>query len=118
MADRIHILIVEDDPFIVDVIVASLESEYRVSSVDTVGTALAFLRTSHVDIVLVDTGLPDGRGTEVACFASTLGAAVIEMSGYPQVIDNLERSERLYLLKPFGVQALLSAIKDALHKAQ
>ena len=54
MADRFHILIVEDDPLIVDVMVASLESDYRVSSVNTVGAALAFLRTSHVDVVLID----------------------------------------------------------------
>src|SRR4051812_39204822 len=113
MADRSHVLIVEDDPLIVDVMVASLESDYRVSSVNTVGGALAFLRTSHVDVVLVDTVLPDGRGTEVACIARNVGAAVIEMSGYPQVMEDLERSERLHLLKPFGVQVLLSTIGNA-----
>ena len=72
MANRFHILIVEDDPLIVDVMVASLELEYRVSSVNTVGAALAFLRTSHVDVVLIDKILPDGRGTEVACLANDL----------------------------------------------
>jgi DNA-binding response OmpR family regulator len=100
----------------VDVLVASLESDYRVSSVSTVGTAIAFLRTSHVDVVLVDAVLPDGWGTEVARLASDLGVAVIEMSGYPHVMDDLERSERLHLLKPFGVWALLSAIGNALQK--
>ena len=59
MADRSHILIAEDDPLVVDVMVAALELDYRVSSVNTVGAALAFLRTSHVDLVLVDTVLPD-----------------------------------------------------------
>ena len=116
MTNRSHILIVEDDPFIVDVIVASLESEYRVSSVDTVGTALAFLRTSHVDVALIDKILPDGRGTEVACFADGLGAAVIEMSGYPNVMEDLEHSARPHLLKPFGVQVLHSTIGRALRR--
>ena len=114
MANRFHILIVEDDPLIVDVMVAALESEYRVSSVNTVGAALAFLRTSHVDVVLVDNVLPDGRGTEVVRLASGLGAAAIEMSGYPQVMEDLERSDRLHLLKPFGVQALLCTVENAL----
>ena len=117
MASRCHVLIVEDDPLIVDVLVASLELEYRVSSVNTVGAALAFLRTSHVDVVLIDSVLPDGRGTEVACFADGLGAAVIEMSGYPQVMEDLEHSARPHLLKPFGVQVLLSTIGHALHSA-
>ena len=84
MADRFHILIVEDDPLIVDIMVDSLESEFRVSSVNTVAAALAFLRTSHVDVALIDKILPDGRGTAVACFADGVGTAVIEMSGYPQ----------------------------------
>src|SRR6185437_16681456 len=114
MANRFHILIVEDDPLIVDVMAASLESDYRVSSVSTVGAALGFLRTSHVDVVLVDTVLPDGRGTEVARLASDLGVAAIEMSGYPQVMEDLERSPRLHLLKPFGVKALLCAVESAL----
>jgi DNA-binding NtrC family response regulator len=104
MASRCHVLIVEDDPLIVDGLVASLESEYCVSSVNTVGAALAFLRASHVDLVLIDSVLPDGRGTEVACFADGLGAAVIEMSGYPQVMDDFAHSARPQLLKPFGVQ--------------
>jgi DNA-binding NtrC family response regulator len=117
MTSRCHVLIVEDDPLIVDVLVASLELEYRVSSVNTVGAALAFLRTSHVDMVLIDSVLPDGRGTEAASFPDGLGAAVIEMAGYPRVMDDLERSARLHLLKPFGVQALLSTIGHALHSA-
>ena len=52
MADRSHILIVEDDPLVVDVIAVSLSRDYRVSSVNTVGAAIAYLRTSHVDVVL------------------------------------------------------------------
>ena len=118
MADRCHVLIVEDDPLIVDVLVASLELRFRVSSVNTVGAALAFLRTSHVDVVLIDSILPDGRGTEVACFADGLGAAVIEMSGYPHVMEDLEHSARPHLLKPFGVQVLLSTIGHALRERQ
>ena len=116
MTDCFHILIVEDEPLIVDVMCASLESDYRLSSVSTVAAALAFLRTSHVDLVLVDTVLPDGRGTEVACLAIDLGAAVIEMSGYPREMEDVERSERLFLPKPFGVEALLSTIGNAIHK--
>jgi DNA-binding NtrC family response regulator len=106
-------LIVEDEPLIVEVLQATLESEYRVSSVSTVGEALAFLHTSHVDAVLLDNVLPDGRGSEVACFAGKLGAAVIEMSGYPEVMDDLQRSARPHLFKPFKAEVLLSTIENA-----
>ena len=114
MPSRFHVLIVEDEPLIVEVLQGALELEYRVSSASTAGQALAFLRTSHVDVVLVDSVLPDGRGAEVARVAETFGAAVIGMSGYPQDMDDLQRSQRIYLCKPFGPGALLSAIESAL----
>jgi DNA-binding NtrC family response regulator len=114
MGSRFHILIVEDEPLIVEVLQATLELDYRVSSVNSVGEALAFLRASHVDAVLLDNVLPDGRGTEVACFADQLGAAVIEMSGYPEVMDDMQRSRRPHLFKPFKADALLSTLKSSL----
>jgi DNA-binding NtrC family response regulator len=113
MANSLHVLIVEDEPLIVDVVQATLELEYRVSSANTVGDALAILRTSHVDVVLVD-NLPDGRGAEVAGVAESLGATVIEMSGYPEVMAELERSARPHLFKPFGAEGLLSTIAAVL----
>ena len=115
MSGRFHILIVEDEPLIVEVLQGTLESKYRVSSAHTVREALAFLRTSHVDAVLLDSVLPDGRGAEVASIAYAHGAAVIEMLGYPELIDGLERSYRPHLCNPFGPEALLAALERALN---
>jgi DNA-binding response OmpR family regulator len=115
MRGGIHVLIVEDEPLIVEVLQETLELEYRVSSANTVRQALAFLQTGHVDVALVDSVLPDGRGAEVARVAEAVGAAVIKMSGYPQDMDDLQRPQHLYLCKPFGPTALLSAIENALH---
>jgi DNA-binding NtrC family response regulator len=115
MASRFHILIVEDEPLIVEVLEGTLEAAYRVSSANTVGQALAFLRTSHVDLILLDSILPDGRSAEVASAAERLGAVVIQMSGYPQVMGEFQCSERLFLCKPFGPELLLTTIEAALH---
>ena len=60
MANGIHILIVEDEPLVLDVLQTMLETEYRVSSASTVEEAHAILRTSHIDLVLIDAVLPDG----------------------------------------------------------
>jgi len=115
VSGRFQILIVEDEPLIVEVLQGTLEAKYRVSSANTVREALAFLWTSHVDAVLLDCVLPDGRGAEVARVARAHGAVVIEMSGYPEVMDDLERSYRPHLCKPFGPEALLSALESALN---
>ena len=114
MASRFHILIVEDEPLVVEVLQATLEPEAIALLRDTVGEALAFLRTGHVDVVLVDNVLPDGRGTEVVRLAAELGAAIIEMSGYPEVMNNMQHSSRPHLFKPFKAEVLLSTIGNAL----
>ena len=68
MANGFHILIVEDEPFALDVLQTMLEAEYHVSSACTVEEAHAILRKSHIDVVLIDAVLPDGRGADLRGF--------------------------------------------------
>ena len=81
----------------------------------TVREAVALLRTSHVDVVLLDSILPDGLGAEVSGVAEAIGSVVIHMSGYPQQIEELQRSKHVFLCKPFGPAMLLSTIENAIH---
>ena len=114
MASRFHVLIVEDEPLIVEILQEMLMSDYHVTTVHTVREALAFLRTSHVHVAIVDRVLPDGHGDEITTYAEAYGTAVIEMSGYPQVMADLERSDRPHLFKPFTTDVLFSTIEKAL----
>jgi DNA-binding NtrC family response regulator len=114
MASRFHVLVVEDEPLVLDVIQTTLEEAYRVSSATSVKQALAILRTSHIDVALIDKFLPDGRGAEVAVFAEGPGAAVIEMTGYAPEDASPDRSGRRLLFKPFRLNELLSTVGDAL----
>ena len=114
--DHPHLLIVEDEYSIIEVLVVALESSYLVSSVSKVGDAIAILRTTHIDLALIDHVLPDGRGSEVANVAEELGVAVVEMSGHPKSRSALEESRHLRLFKPFGLQELLSTLELA-HRA-
>ena len=82
MANGFHVLIVEDEPLVLDALKTTLETEYRVSSVRTIEEAYAILRTSRIDVALIDSVLPDGRGAEVTVRAERAGATVIEMTGY------------------------------------
>lgn len=116
MASRWHILVVEDEPSVLEVLQATLEESYRVSSVGTVGDACAFLRTSQVDLVLVDWGLPDGHGDVVAAYAETRDVAAIMMSGYPNGMDGVQNDSRPYLMKPFGHATLSAAVSSVLER--
>jgi DNA-binding response OmpR family regulator len=114
MAKHIHLLIVEDQPLVTDVLKEILEAEYRVSCAKTAAEAFAFLRTSHVDLALVDSVLPDAPGGNVAEFAEKSGVAVIAMSGNPQEIAGFDNCEAPHLQKPFGAASLLSTVAAVL----
>jgi len=114
MGSRLHILIVEDEPLVLEVLQATLEADYRVSSVATIGEARACLRTSHIDLVLVDWGLPDGRGETLAEFAEELGVPAVMMSGHPAGLQGSTGHSRPYLMKPFKVTELEAEIQSLL----
>src|SRR3954467_6386216 len=110
MSSRFHILVVEDDPLVADVLHTTLEAEYHVSCATTLREARAFLLSTHLDVVLIDHILPDGRSDEIIKLAETVGTAVVEMSGHPPEMVGLEQCSRPYLTKPFGARLLLSTI--------
>ena len=117
MASRAHILVVEDEPSVLEILQETLEESYRISSAGTVGDACAVLRTSHVDLVLVDLGLPDGHGDVVAAHAETRSIPEIFLSGYANVMDNMQNNNWPYLMKPFGLNTLNAAVSSVLERS-
>jgi DNA-binding response OmpR family regulator len=114
MTHKLHILLVEDDPFVAETLQTTLETEYRVSCAYSVAEARAFLTTAHLDAVLMDAILPDGRSDEIANFAEAIGTPVVEMTGYPIEFVGTEKCQRPRLHKPFGAMVLFSTIKGVL----
>jgi DNA-binding response OmpR family regulator len=113
--DRQHVLIVEDAADVRDVLQEILQSGfYAVTPAATIKEAREVLRSSHVDLVLVDSILPDGRGDEIILTAADLSVPSIMMSGYPQEIACMENSGGAYLAKPFKSSVLLAEIRRIL----
>lgn len=59
------VLIVEDDPFILDLTSAKLSEKYEVTNASNGEEALAQLSTKNFDAVLLDLDLPDVSGLEI-----------------------------------------------------
>ena len=59
------ILIVEDEPAIIDTIQYALETDgFETHSVSTGAEAIALLPVQHIDLIVLDIGLPDMNGLE------------------------------------------------------
>jgi two-component system KDP operon response regulator KdpE len=119
-----HILVVEDDSALREVVVGALESAGHVTSVATHGiTASQMLRAAQdIDIVLLDIGLPFVDGWQILEQMDERRApAVIVISARGEETDKvraLDLGADDYLAKPFGAEELLARVRAVLRRVR
>ncbi|HEX4368122.1 MAG TPA: response regulator [Rhodopila sp.] len=114
MAETEHILVVEDDPLVSEIIVAALDDTYATTVVETAGAAMDRLRLGGIRLMLLDCTLPGGIGDDLLPEADQRGSAVILMSGDPGRAQRLSDPPRPFLLKPFSLGSLMSMVEKVL----
>jgi DNA-binding response OmpR family regulator len=114
MHGRRHILVVEDDPLVAEVIAAALEDDYTTSLVETSAAALRRLSEGGIDLMLLDCTLPDGIDSGLIPTADRGGLPVILMSGDRQRMEGLTTKPRPFILKPFSLADLVAAVERAI----
>jgi CheY-like chemotaxis protein len=114
--DGFAILLVEDQPEVCDILAEILkEAGYFVTTASSGTQALTRIEAGTVfDALITDVGLPDKNGIEVAAAARRRWPRlpVIIITGY--VDDDSPGTEHRVLVKPFGAEALLHALSEAL----
>jgi two-component system, OmpR family, alkaline phosphatase synthesis response regulator PhoP len=122
-----RLLIVEDDPKIVEAIekTLSLAQGYTMRSVNAADRALSCAIDYRPDLILLDVRLPGGDGRLVLKSlknnAATRGIPVIFLTGMGSEGDkvvgfNLGADD--YVVKPFGAMELLARIQAVLRRSQ
>jgi DNA-binding response OmpR family regulator len=117
MRGRPHILVIEDDPLVGEVIAAALDDDYITSVVESSAAALCVLSSSGIDLILLDCTLPDGIDCTLVPTADRMGLPVVFMSGDPQRMEGLATQPRPFILKPFTLGDLVAAVERALDGA-
>jgi two-component system, OmpR family, KDP operon response regulator KdpE len=119
-----HILIVEDDSALREVVAGALNSAGYVTSIATQGiTASQMLRNAEgIDIVLLDIGLPFVDGWQLLeQMEDRRGPAVIVISARGEESDKvraLDLGADDYLAKPFGADELLARVRAVLRRVR
>ena len=109
-----HILIVEDDPVIADVLGMTLDEAGHFHSIaHNIEAALTELKHINVDAVLLDINLPDGDGTRLARLIrkKDIPVPILVVSGNAGIDDKINAlgaGADGYLTKPFDRFELLA----------
>jgi DNA-binding response OmpR family regulator len=121
MANARKILVVDDDAELRNALVEqlALQEEFETDTVDTAQAALQHAKSGHIDLVLMDVGLPDMDGREAVRVLRKNGfkAPVIMLTGHDTDSDTvlgLEAGANDYVVKPFRFAVLLARIRAQL----
>lgn len=120
-----HILVVDDEVAIRRFLRTSLSAQgFQVLEAESGRSALDQLKRHHVDLVILDLGLPDLDGAEIIGRLRQSGASVplLVLSSRTDEqgkVDALDMGADDYVTKPFGMDELLARVRAALrHKMQ
>ena len=116
MGQSKHILVVDDNGDVRDVIVASLQAHnYRVSSAPGGSVMRDSLEAGDtVDCVVLDALMPGEASASWALHLKGRGIPVVMISGSPEAMEYAADNGLQLLRKPFHLQELYSAVNTAL----
>lgn len=110
-----HVLVVDDDPAILEVIERALAAaNFRVSKARRVSIARDVLMRQTIDLIITDARIPGETGLRLAETARELGIALIVMSGDPEWAAEHGMDPEQYLAKPFDLRQLLLLVHASL----
>ena len=116
------VLLVEDEPAMRKFLRAALTShDFRLLEAETAREGLALATSHNPEVILLDLGLPDGDGIELArTLREWSRVPIIVISARGREDDKvlaLDAGADDYVTKPFGVNELLARVRVALRHA-
>jgi DNA-binding response OmpR family regulator len=118
---KTRVLVVDDDALLRRSLNYRLEREgYAVATCETAAEGLLNARRDPPALVLLDIGLPDQSGLDVArTLQQELGVPIIFLTGRQEETDiviGLELGAEDYITKPFGMRELLARMRVVLRR--
>jgi DNA-binding response OmpR family regulator len=117
------VLIVDDEPAIVEAVTYNLRQQgYLPLVAGDADTALRLFREKQPDVLILDVMLPSGSGFDVCRLIRQSGSSVPILMLTARVsetdrVHGLETGADDYLIKPFGMRELMARIKALLRRS-
>ncbi len=106
-----HILVIDDDDSILDLVQDILSFDYSISTANNAQKGLELLKREHFDLLIVDLGLPGMSGTDLIQHLRAQPAyaklPILVISAYTELAHRLEGLQvNAALSKPFSLSQL------------
>jgi len=121
---NVKILIVDDDPIVLDSCKRVFEAEgFEVSLVPSADEALTAMENNAFDILLIDVKMPERDGMYLirAVKKQWPEVPIVVMSGYPTpetIAEGLHLGAEEFIAKPFTPDELLKIVHEVLQKGE
>src|SRR5438477_5603615 len=119
------ILVIDDDPDVVEAITLSFRLEWPEAEVVAAGTgqeALSVFARENPDVVLLDVALPDVDGfqvlTKIRERSDVLVLMISALGEETDKVRGLELGADDYITKPFGFRELSARVRAVMRRAQ
>jgi diguanylate cyclase (GGDEF)-like protein len=121
---KLKILVVDDDPDILDLLKVTLEDEYQVTAASCGNEALEKIKKNLPDLLVLDYVLPDIHGPQICKIIRKdpllLHLPVLMLTGKGEVDDKvkgLEAGADDYMVKPFSPQELTARVRMLIRRS-
>ncbi len=121
MAENAHILVVDDDPDLCDMLLEYfVDNGFTVSIADSGETMREILKRQKIDLVIMDLRLPGEDGLALTRELRRHGdTAIVMLTGADETVDRivgLEMGADDYIGKPVDLRELLARVKTVLRR--
>jgi len=121
---KLKIMVVDDDPDILELLKATLEEEYEVTSAELGNEAIEKLKKEVPDLLVLDYVLPDLHGPEICKILRKdpllVHLPVLMLTGKGEIEDKvkgLESGADDYMVKPFSPQELTARVRMLIRRS-
>lgn len=118
-----RILIVDDDPEVLEILRSYLEPDYQVGTLDNGDFAVEYIKSNETDLILMDVVMPDKDGFEVVKDIRNSEEGkdipVLFVTGKSDrniVLDSINLGVDGYLIKPVAKDRLRRKVLDVLNR--
>ncbi|MCE9577009.1 MAG: sigma-54 dependent transcriptional regulator [Deltaproteobacteria bacterium] len=118
---RPRILIVDDDPAVVELLVESLQPRYEVTGTVSARAALEQVATEEIDLLVSDVEMPEMRGVDLlaAVLERKPGQLVLLLTAFGTIelaVEAVRAGACDFVTKPFKLDVLVLAIERAMRE--